>query len=126
MSDSELQVDHQINFVTSCRRSSVLSTRLTMNLHGAALLRRPVHQFPSDGRGAGEQEQAAPPPGLGHRRPGLGHLQAGPVHAAADAAPGSPDPAAVPHPPRQVGRPRHERVTVTNGNLPTARCFEWM
>ncbi|XP_075883798.1 estrogen receptor 2b isoform X3 [Nelusetta ayraudi] len=67
-------------------------------------LNRSLHQLPSNGRGAGEQEQAAAPPGLGHRRPGLGHLQAGPVHTAADAAPGTPHPAAVPHPPRQQQR----------------------
>lgn len=64
--------------------------------------RRSVHEFPADARGAGEQEQAAPPAGPGDRRSGLGHLQAGPVHPAADAAPGTPHHAAVPHPARQV------------------------
>ncbi|XP_039993949.1 estrogen receptor 2b isoform X3 [Xiphias gladius] len=64
-------------------------------------LNRSVHDSPSDGRGAGEQEQAAASAGLGDRRFGLGHFQTGPVDPAADPAPRTPHHAALPHPPRQ-------------------------
>lgn len=59
-------------------------------------------ELPSDGRGAGEQEQAAASAGLGDRRSGLGHFQTGPVNPGADSAPWTPHHAALPHPPRQV------------------------
>lgn len=63
---------------------------------------RSVYELPSDGRGAGEQEQAAPSARLSDRCSGLGHFQTGPVDPAADATPGTPHHATFPHPPCQV------------------------
>lgn len=90
---------------------------------------RSLHQLPSDGRGDGEQEQAAAAARLGDRRSGLGHLQTGPVHAAADSAPGTPHLAAVPHPPRQVEKSadkKHEHKKKNSQTIGKARKISFL